>query len=169
MEHPGRLATVRENPCAPEVLHSASAAACLTFLEYKEPLWTDIELSNPAMSWLQIACGSSVVTEPSMAYFALVTKPAVMPALNDFRIGSNESSENATTIIVQVDDILPTADNRHSNIFVDKTVQLELKGIPDRFWHQWQQLSLQNPLGIDIFFTCDDVLIALPKIKQIEH
>lgn len=168
MEHPGRLATVRENPYAPDVFHSASAATCLMLLEYETPVWTDIELRSPAINWLQIACGSNVVTEPSMAHFALITKPTNMPALDDFRIGSNESPENAKTIIIQVDDIIPTADNHHTNIMVDKTVQLELKGVPDKFWYQWQQLSILYPLGIDIFFTCDDVLIALPKIKQIE-
>jgi alpha-D-ribose 1-methylphosphonate 5-triphosphate synthase subunit PhnH len=44
-----------------------------------------------------------------------------------------------------------------------------LEGVPDNFWIQWQQLSSRHPLEIDIFFTCDDVLIALPKIKPIKH
>ena len=50
MEHPGRLATVRENPHAPDVFHSASAAACLMLLEYETPVWTDIELRSPAIN-----------------------------------------------------------------------------------------------------------------------
>jgi alpha-D-ribose 1-methylphosphonate 5-triphosphate synthase subunit PhnH len=166
MDCPGRLATVHEKPYAPDVFHSASAAACLTFLEYETPVWTDIEFRSSAISWLQIACGSSVVTEPSMAHFALITNPETMPALDDFRIGSNQSLEYATTIIVQVDDILPTAGKHHFNIFIDNAIQLELKGIPDKFWYQWRQLSILDPLGIDIFFTCDDVLMALPKKNE---
>jgi alpha-D-ribose 1-methylphosphonate 5-triphosphate synthase subunit PhnH len=119
-------------------------------------------------SWLQFSCESSVVTEPCMANFTIITKPATMPALNRFRIGRHEYSEKVTTIVVQVDDILPAANtnSESSDLFVDKIPHLELKGVPDYFWHQWQQLSNLYPLGIDVFFTCDDVLTALPKIER---
>jgi len=35
----------------------------------------------------------------------------------------------------------------------------------DIFWYQWRKLSRLHPLGMDIFFTCDDVLTAWPKIQ----
>jgi alpha-D-ribose 1-methylphosphonate 5-triphosphate synthase subunit PhnH len=85
--------------------------------------------------------------------------------LDYFRVDRYEYHENATTLIIQVDDILPRASNKNSNIFFEKTAQLELKGVPDKFWDRWQYLSELSPLDIDIFITCDDVLIALPKIK----
>jgi alpha-D-ribose 1-methylphosphonate 5-triphosphate synthase subunit PhnH len=168
MEHPGQLVTIRENPIAPEVFNSASAATCLTLLSYETPVWTDVDWRNPAINWLQFGCGSAVVTEPCMANFAIITKPATMPPLDCFRVGRYEYPEKSTTIIVQVDDILPGTANKYSNLFVDNTAQLDLKGVPNKFWNQWQQLSGLYPVGIDIFFTCDDVLIALPKIKWIK-
>jgi len=166
MEHPGQLVTIRENPQAPDVLNSASAAICLTLLDDETPVWTDVDRKSPAISWLQFGCGSAVVTESCMAYFAIITKPATMPALDCFRVGPSEYPVKATTVVVQVDDILPAAVNKYSNIFLDNTVQLDLKGVPAKFWNQWQQLSGLYPVGIDIFFTCDDVLIALSKIKR---
>jgi alpha-D-ribose 1-methylphosphonate 5-triphosphate synthase subunit PhnH len=149
----------------PDELNAASAAACLTFLDYETPVWTDVDWKNPAINWLQFDCESSVVTEPCMANFAIVTKPASMPDLDYFRVDRYEYHENATTLIIQVDDIIPRASNKNSDIYFEKTAQLELKGVPDRFWARWQYLSGRYPLGIDIFFTCDDVLIALPKIN----
>ena len=168
IEHPGRLVTIRQNPYAPDLFNSASAAACLTLLDYETPVWIDIDWRSEAIGWLQFGCGSSVVTEPCMANFAIITKPATMPPLDYFRIGRYEYPEKATTIIVQVDDIIPSADKKYSKTFVDKIPRLELKGVTENFWYQWQQLSGLYPLGIDIFFTCDDVLTALPKIKRIE-
>ena len=165
MEHPGQLVTILENPHAPEVFNPASAATCLTLLGYETPVWTDIELNNPAISWLQVGCKSSIVTEPCMAYYAIITKPASIPALDYFRIGPYEYPEKETTLIVQVDDIIPGTGQDHSNVLVYKTAWLEIKGITDKFWHQWRQLSRLNPLGINIFFTCDDVLLALPKVE----
>ena len=161
MANPGQLITIRETPHAPEVFNSASAATCLTLLNNETPVWTDVDWQSPAISWLQFGCGCSVVTEPCMANFAIVTRPDVMPALNYFRVGRYEQPEKATTLLVQVNDILPIAANSS-----DKGAHLELKGVPETFWHQWQQLSSLHPLGIDIFFTCDDVLTSLPRSNR---
>ena len=166
MEHPGQLVTIRENPQAPDVLNSASAAICLTLLACETPVWTDVARESPAISWLQFGCGGAVVTESCMANFAIITKPATMPALDSFRVDPYEYPDKATTIVIQVDDILPAAVNKYPNILFDNTVQLDLKGVPNKFWNQWWQLSSLYPLGVDIFFTCDDVLIALSKIKR---
>jgi len=163
MEHPGELVTMRVYPCVPAAFNSATAAVCLTLLDDGTPVWTDIDWRNPVISWLQLGCGSSVVTEPCMAKFAIITMPAVMPSLENFRVGRYEYCEKATTIVVQVDDILLDADDRYSNITEAKISQLALKGVPKNFRYQWQQLFSRYPLGIDIFITCDDVLIALPK------
>ena len=56
MEQPGRLVTIHEYPYAPDVLNSASAAICLTLLGFETPVWTDIDVSSPAISWLQLGC-----------------------------------------------------------------------------------------------------------------
>lgn len=164
MEHPGKLVTIREYPDAPGVFHSATAAACLILLDDQTPVWTDSDGQSPAISWLLLGFGSSVVTEPSMAHFAIITKPAAMPPLENFRIGRYEYCEKATTIVVQVDDILlMDVDNRYFTITGNRNIQLALKGVRKNFRHQWLQLFSRYPLGIDIFITCDDILIALPK------
>jgi alpha-D-ribose 1-methylphosphonate 5-triphosphate synthase subunit PhnH len=163
MEHPGRLVTIHQIPAAPDVFNWASAATCLTLLNRETPVWTDIDDQSSAVSWLQRCCQSSLVTEPGMANFAIVTQPVAMPDLEYFRVGTYDYPENATTVLVQVDDILPGAAYKTAGTGVDQKPQLELRGIPDHFWHQWRQLSGRHPLGIDIFITCEDVLTALPK------
>jgi alpha-D-ribose 1-methylphosphonate 5-triphosphate synthase subunit PhnH len=98
-----------------------------------------------------------------MANLAIVTRPASMPPLDYFRVARFEYSEKSTTVIVQVDDILPCDDNKYSDFSFGDSAQLEFKGVPCNFWQQWQQLSQKHPLGIDVFITCEDVLTALPK------
>jgi alpha-D-ribose 1-methylphosphonate 5-triphosphate synthase subunit PhnH len=119
MQYPGRLVTLRENPLAPDVFNSASAASCLMLLDDETTVWTDVDRRSPAISWLQLCCGCSVVTESSMANFAIITKPATMPALDYFRIGRNEYPERPTTMVVQVDDILPAIYEHYSYSFGD--------------------------------------------------
>jgi len=163
MERPGQLVTIHQNPDAPDIFNWASAATCLTLLERETPVWIDIDQQNSAVSWLQYRCQSSVVTEPCMANFAIVTQPVNMPDLEFFRVGTYDHPENATTVLVQVDDILPDADCKSFGLGIDQRPQLELRGLPEHFWHQWRQLSGRHPLGIDVFITCEDVLAALPK------
>ncbi len=169
MANPGQLVTIHATPCAPAVINPASAATCLTLLDDETPVWTDLSWKNPAISWLQFGCGSSVVTEPCMAKFAIVTRPASMPPLDYFRIARVEYPEKATTVVIQVNDIVPLADNKYSDISFDDSTQLELKGVPENFWQQCQHLSQEYPMGIDIFFTCEDVLASLPKIRSTEN
>lgn len=169
MEHPGQLVTVRQNPVAPQEFNSATSAACLTLLDCETPVWTDIDWESPAISWLLFGCNSNIVTEPCMADFVLITEPASMPDLNYFRIARCEYPEKATTMIVQVEDILPSSECDPSNIPLGKSPRLEIKGIPDSFWYQWRQLSRHYPCGIDVFFTCEDVLTALPNTIPFEN
>ena len=163
MEHPGQLVTIHQNPDAPDIFNWASAATCLTLLDRETPVWIDIDEQSSAVSWLQYCCQSSVVTEPGMANFAIVTQPVNMPDLEYFRIGTYVYPENATTILVQVDDILPKVKYNNRGSGIDQGPHLELKGLSEHFWHQWRQLSRRHPLGIDVFITCEDVLIAQPK------
>jgi len=58
--------------------------------------------------------------------------------------------------------------HQNSNVAGNRKSRLDLKGVADIFWCQWRQLSFLHPMGIDIFFTCDDVLTALPKMTRIE-
>lgn len=163
MEHPGQLVTIHQNTHAPDIFNWASAATCLTLLDRETPVWIDIEEQSSAVSWLQYCCKSSVVTEPCMANFAIVTKPVNMPDLEYFRIGTYDYPENATTILVQVEDILPNVEYKIAGIGFGQRLHLELKGLSAHFWHQWRHLSGRHPLGIDVFITCEDVLTALPK------
>ena len=101
MDHPGQIVTICEDLNPQDVLNAASAATCLTSLDYETPVWTDVDWKNPAINWLQFDCDSSILTEPCMANFAIITKPVGMPPLDYFRIGSNKYSEKTTTMVVQ--------------------------------------------------------------------
>jgi len=50
---------------------------------------------------------------------------------------------------------------------IKQQVKLAIKGMPHNFWQQWQAQSNQYPLGVDIFFACEDALVALPRTTLI--
>ncbi len=98
MEHPGQIVTINEYPDAPDVFNSASAATCLTLIDFEGPAWIDVDWRNPAIDWLQFDCESNVVTEPCMASFAIVNQPISCCGEPDHLSGSWEFSDQSYEI-----------------------------------------------------------------------
>jgi alpha-D-ribose 1-methylphosphonate 5-triphosphate synthase subunit PhnH len=167
MAHPGMPVKINHKLQFPERLNKASAAICLTLFDDETPLWTDLSWNSSALSWFQSQCGCSVVTEPCMAHFALISRPSAMPPLDDFKIGDYEHPEPAATLIVQVERF---NDHNHKILTgpgIKNGTPFSPAGIHSQFWQQWQLQAALFPLGVDIFFTCKDLLAALPKTTQV--
>mgnify|MGYP000131453347 FL=1 len=167
MARPGQLIKIKSKLNNIEMLNMASAAVCLTLLDDETPLWTDLSWNCTAVNWFQIHCGCSVVTEPCMAHFALITRPADMPLLDDFKIGDEEHPESAATLIIQVEGFNDPNVKILGGSGIKSTTHFAPAGIPKIFWQQWQLQAALFPLGVDIFFTSNDILAALPRTTQI--
>jgi alpha-D-ribose 1-methylphosphonate 5-triphosphate synthase subunit PhnH len=55
--------------------------------------------------WLKFHSGAPVVTDASIASFALVSEGGMLPELDHFAFGSNEYPDRSTTVILQVDSL----------------------------------------------------------------
>jgi phosphonate C-P lyase system protein PhnH len=104
MASPGRVVSTGIAIPTPPGLNCAAAAICLTWLNTSTPFWTDIPWDAPAVHWIQNHSEAALVTEPCLSTLALITDPATMPSLNDFRIGAARAGSISATIIIQVDD-----------------------------------------------------------------
>jgi alpha-D-ribose 1-methylphosphonate 5-triphosphate synthase subunit PhnH len=169
MAYPGQLIKLTNKLHIPPQLNTASAAACLTLLDNETPLWTDLSWDSSAIDWFQFHCGCSVVTEPCMAHFALITQSAAMPPLDHFNIGDDQHPESAATLIVQVERFNDHQVKILSGPGIKTTVHFGPSGIQPAFWEEWQLQAALFPLGVDVFFTCNDMLAALPRTTQINN
>ena len=105
ISNPGKRIYVNNEIDIPEDLNFAAAASCLILLDVETLFWTDLSWDSATIGWLRHHCECTIVSEPCMANCALITRPNVMPPLDHFRIGENESPANTATLIIQVDDI----------------------------------------------------------------
>jgi alpha-D-ribose 1-methylphosphonate 5-triphosphate synthase subunit PhnH len=167
MSHPGQLVKIKSKAYVPELLNKASAAVCLTMLDHEIPLWTDLSWSSSAFNWFQSQCGCSLVTEPCMAHFALITQPAFMPPLSHFKIGDDQRPGNAATLIIQVERFNGHQAKVLYGAGIKTTTYFAPTNIPAKFWEEWQLQTSLLPLGVDAFFTCDDILAALPRTTHV--
>ena len=91
-----------------------------------------------------------------------------MPLLDDFKIGDNEHPESAATLIIQLRGFNSKDHKILSGPGAKSTTRFAPAGIQPDFWEQWQDQAALFPLGVDIFFTCSDLLAALPRTTQIK-
>jgi alpha-D-ribose 1-methylphosphonate 5-triphosphate synthase subunit PhnH len=167
MAHPGSLVKINSKLYFPERLNTASAAVCLTLFDDETPLWTDLSWNSSAICWFQSQCGCSIVTEPCMAHFALITQPSEMPSLDDFKIGDEEHPESAATLIVQVERFTDNNNKILRGPGLKTDTHFSPVGIRSQFWKQWHLQAALFPLGVDVFFTCNDILAALPRTTKV--
>jgi alpha-D-ribose 1-methylphosphonate 5-triphosphate synthase subunit PhnH len=167
MARPGQLVKINSKVNIPDILNPAAAATCLTLLADETPLWTDLSWNVSAVNWFQFQCGCSIVTEPCMARFALITRPTAMPPLDNFRIGDEAHPQSAATLIVQVERFNAYHGKILSGPGVKAATHFAPEGIPPKFWEQWQLQAAFFPLGVDVFFTSNDILAALPRTTRV--
>lgn len=169
MSCPGRI-IILDNFFLPQApLNLASAAVCLALLDFETALWTDLESrATGTTDWLRFHCGCSVVPDPSEADFALITRSDLMPALNKFNTGNNESPEFSTTLIIQAGKLSPTKGMQLTGPGIETFSTLNVEGLTNRFRQDRQEQFAIFPLGVDIIFTCENRLAALPRTTKVE-
>ena len=102
-----------------------------------------------------------------MAHFALITQPANMPPLDDFKLGDLVHPISATTLIVQIERFNGCNGKTLSGPGIKTSTYFAPAGIQPKFWEEWQLQAALVPLGVDVLFTASNFLAALPRTTRI--
>ena len=168
MSHPGRIVTIDNSFLPPAPLNLASAAVCLTLLDFETTFWTDLKPEAKGIDWLRFHCGCSVVPDPSEAVFSLITRNDTMPPINKFNTGNDESPESSATLIIQTTGLSSSDGKRLTGPGIETFSTLKVEGLTKRFWQDRQGQFEMFPLGADIIFTCENRLAGLPRTTKVE-
>jgi alpha-D-ribose 1-methylphosphonate 5-triphosphate synthase subunit PhnH len=168
MARPGRIALPPAPPEIPAALHPATAAICLALLDFETPLWLAGPDIAETRAWLAFHAGCPFAATPDQAAFALVMDAAVLPALGDFALGSDEMPERSTTLLLQVDHLVAGQGKRLSGPGIDGIAHLAVEGVTEAFWTERAAVCELFPRGLDMIFTAGPALAALPRTTQVE-
>src|SRR5260370_25368849 len=110
MEATARLGAVQRVAAtvgAPSGMMRGTAAIALTLFDHDTPIWLDASMSKTSevARWLKFHTSAPVVTDSSIAHFALIGNAGALPDLARFSFGSNEYPDRSTTLILQVDSL----------------------------------------------------------------
>jgi len=169
ISRPGRIVDVPSTIQPPAPLHPATAAVCLTLLDFDTPLWLDDAAARPeVIEWLKFHCSMPLVTEPAAAQFALIADVERMPALGAFNAGTAEHPERSATVIVQVWALIGGAGQRLRGPGIADEVRLDVAGVPAPFWAWVSDNHALFPRGVDLFMSAGQVIAALPRATRVE-
>ena len=169
LSRPGRVVDVPAAILAPVPLHLATAAVCLTLLDFDTPLWLDETAARPqVIEWLKFHCSMPLAPEPGAAQFALVADSERMPGLSAFDAGTAEHPERSATLIVQVQALIGGAGRCLTGPGIAGEVHLDVAGVPAPFWTWASDNHALFPRGVDVFLSAGQVMAALPRSTRVE-
>ena len=167
LEHPGVVVHLPKHNGSPWPLNIASTALLTTWVNPETPVWTDLRWDSDPAAWLQQTCACSLVTEPCMARVAFVADPLRIPPLKQFYLGEDDRPERSTTLVLQVPGFSVPNGRLRDVSGRGRSLQSWPTGLLPRFWSDWEDQIQYPPLGIDVFFTRTDTLVALPRGLQL--
>lgn len=169
MGRPGRVVDVPGSGLAPDPLHPATVAVCLTLADVETSVWLDARASTlETFAYLRFQCGCRLVDAPGQARFGLISEPGSMPPLTAFDPGSDEFPERSTTLIVQVETVVAGRGRRLTGPGIRIETRLEARGLPDAFWQDLRHNHALFPRGVDVLLTSGRQLAALPRTTAVE-
>jgi len=168
LSEPGTLQRVTAEITPPAGFTVATATALLALADYETPVWLPETLRDgAAAAWLRFHCGVALVDEPAKAAFAVLDGAASEPELAAFNLGTDQSPDRSTTVIVQVAALDGGATFTLSGPGIPGTRAIAPQGLRPGFTEELSENSALYPLGVDVVLTHGDGMIGLPRSTQI--
>src|SRR5260370_42014755 len=100
---PGYILCVSPRVGGPAGMMRGTAAIALTLFDHDTPIWLDHSMSTTSevARWLKFQTSAPVVTDSSIAHFALIGNASALPGLDRFSFGTNEYPDPSPTLIRQ--------------------------------------------------------------------
>jgi alpha-D-ribose 1-methylphosphonate 5-triphosphate synthase subunit PhnH len=169
MARPGSIRRIASTAGTPAAMMRGTAAIALTLFDHDTPVWLDGRMSATAdvAKWLKFHTSAPVVTDSSIASFALVGDPENLPALDRFAFGSNEYPDRSTTLILQVESL------RHGPVVelqgpgIDGMAELRASLQPRDLFERLAINTTLFPRGIDVVLVHGDSIVAIPRTTRL--
>lgn len=149
-----------------EGLNPGCAAACLTLLDLETTVWLQPGISESVRSWLLFHTGCRLAAQPQTADFAVVDRIETMPRLEEFNWGAAAYPEASTSLLIQLPALQGTESATLQGPGILDTITLQTP-LPADFWQQWQAMTTNYPLGLDVWCFADRQVLGLPRTARL--
>lgn len=166
LARPGRIECLPDLPEPVPGLGAASAAIALALIDFETTVWLDAT-SMPAAAFLRFHCGCAIVDDPRRANFAFARGFDKLPSLDGFALGSDAAPQDATTLIVEVEDLFTDGPLVLTGPGIEAQHRLGVTGFHTDRIAERSALAELFPRGLDVFLTCGQRVAGLPRTTRI--
>lgn len=151
-------------------VHSATAAVLLGLADFETSVWLDEKARRaPGFSgFLRFHTGARTCETPELADFAVVLDASGMPALSAFKQGTPEYPDRSTTLLIQVDALLPHGPH-FTGPGINGATSFWAEPLPVDFAAQIVANRAAFPCGVDLLLISPTEMIGLPRSSAIEQ
>jgi alpha-D-ribose 1-methylphosphonate 5-triphosphate synthase subunit PhnH len=169
MARPGSVQHIVAAAGTPAAMMRGSAAIALTLFDHDTPIWLDSAMSETSdvSKWLKFHTSAPVITDASIASFALIGDPQNLAALDRFAFGSNEYPDRSTTLILQVASLSQGTTFELRGPGIDGTATLRASIEPRDLFDRLAINVALFPRGIDVVLVHDDAMVAIPRTTRL--
>jgi alpha-D-ribose 1-methylphosphonate 5-triphosphate synthase subunit PhnH len=169
MARPGSVQRIASAAGTPAAMMRGTAAIALTLFDHDTPVWLDGRMSATAdvAKWLKFHTSAPVVTDSSIASFALGGDPENLPALDCFAFGSNEYPDRSTTLVLQVRSLTDGPGVQLQGPGIDGSAALRAAIQPRDLFERLAINAALFPRGIDVVLVHDDSIVAIPRTTRL--
>jgi alpha-D-ribose 1-methylphosphonate 5-triphosphate synthase subunit PhnH len=145
-----------------------AAELLLTLVDFEATVWLDSPASAcpDITAYLRFHTGAFFSPLPGEADFALITDPAGMPPLGDFKQGVPDYPDRSTTLIVQVGSF-ERAGWMFTGPGIDGQIPFRPQPLPADFPDRFAANRQGFPCGVDILFVTEKQIAGLPRSASI--
>lgn len=166
LSRPGRIHHMPVPPEQVNGLGPAAAALALTLLDFETPVWLD-EVCSGAAHFLRFHCNCAIVAKPDRANFAFARGFDTLPALDAFALGTDQEPETSTTLVIEVDDLHADGPLTLTGPGIERQHRITVAGFDASHIAARAALAELFPRGLDIFLTCGERVVGLPRTTRI--
>ena len=169
LARPGSVQLITAKVGTPAGMMRGAAAIALTLFDHDTPIWLDgaMSVTSDVAKWLKFHTSAPVVTDSSIAHFALIGDPQNLPALDRFAFGSNEYPDRSTTLILQVDSLTQGPAFELKGPGIDGTALLQAMIRPGDLFQRLAINEALFPRGIDVVLVHGDQIVAIPRTTRL--
>ena len=163
--NPGKKVKFMNHNYSQEDLHISSVNIIFTLLDLDTNVFIQSAQENTISNFIKLHTGSPITKNKVESDFAVVTDGDL--DFDSFNEGLDQYPDKATTLIIQIQSMSQGEDFVLSGPGIKNSNRITLSGIPHNFKEKVNANSSKFPLGVDIFLTCKNELISLPRTIKI--
>ncbi|ARU59420.1 ribophosphonate triphosphate synthase subunit [Oleiphilus messinensis] len=172
LSEPGTLLQMPHTPARTadmqQCLPDAAYCLALTLLDQDTQVWLSPRYRHPdVIANLRFHCGCKIINTPGSADFAFVHSSEVT-SFSEFSRGTQAYPEKSTSVIFEMESLTAGLALQLSGPGIPTVRHHQVKPLQKNMLQQWYRNQADFPCGIDMYLTCGDKLLGIPRSTHVQ-